>query len=84
MLLTRDASILSNDYGLANYDYFMNLINYTLNNDESFTVDEKTLVNNSISMSLSSAVTIFILVVIIIPLIILVCGLVIWFRRRNL
>lgn len=84
MLLTRDASVLSNDYGLANYDYFMNLINYTLDNDESFTVDEKTLVNNSISISMSSAVTVFVLTVIIIPVIILVCGLAVWFRRRNL
>lgn len=84
MLLTRDATVLSNDYGLANYDYFMNLINYTLDNDESFTVDEKTLVNNGISISLSSAITVFALVVIVIPLLLLICGLVIWFRRRNL
>lgn len=84
MLLTRDASILTNDYGLANYDYFMNLINYTLDNDESFTVDEKTLVNNGISISMSSAVTVFAAVVVIIPLLMLICGIVIWFRRRNL
>lgn len=84
MLLTRDASVLSNDYGLANYDYFMNLINYTLDNDESFTVDEKTLINNGISISMSGAVTVFALVVIVIPLLLLICGLVIWFRRRNL
>lgn len=84
MLLTRDASILSNDYGLANYDYFMNVINYTLDNDESFTVDEKTLVNNGISISMSGAVTVFAIVVIVIPLLLLICGLVIWFRRRNL
>ncbi len=84
MLLTRDSSILTNDYGLANYDYFMNLINYMLDNDESFTVDEKTLVNNGISISMSSAVTVFVIVVVIIPLLMLICGLVIWFKRRNL
>ncbi|MGN0106260.1 MAG: Gldg family protein [Hominilimicola sp.] len=84
MLLTRDASVLANDYGLANYDYFMNLTNYTLGNDESFIVDEKALVNNTISLSQANVVVIFAVVVILIPLIILLCGFIIWIKRRNL
>lgn len=84
MLLTRDASLLANEYGLANYDYFMNLINFTLGNDESFTVSEKTLVNNSISASKSGALSVFAIFVIIIPLAILICGIVVWIKRRNL
>ena len=84
MLLTLDASMLANNYGLANYDYFMNLTNYTIGNDDSFLVDEKTLINNSISVSRTQIIVIFIVVVILIPLIILLCGLVIWIKRRNL
>lgn len=84
MLLTRDASTLANDYGLANYDYFMNLTNYTLGNDDSFIVDEKALVNNAISLSQADTVVIFIVVVILIPLVILLCGFIVWIKRRNL
>lgn len=84
MLLTRDVSVLTNDYGLANYDYFMNLINYTTGNDESLIVDEKALINNIISISQSTSAVIFVLIVILIPAVILVCGFVIWIKRRNL
>ncbi len=84
MLLTIDASTLMNEYGLANYDYFMNLINYTSGNEESFMVSEKTLVNNVISVSETGTVVIFVFIVIAIPVIILLCGLIIWFKRRNL
>ena len=84
MLLTRDASVLANDYGLANYDYLMNLIGYTTGSEDTFTVQEKTLVSNSISVTQLTAIIAFALVVIIIPLFILICGLVVWFKRRNL
>lgn len=84
MLLTVDESTLANNYGLANYDYFMNLINYTTGSDDSFTVNEKALVSNVISVSQLGAVIIFIFVVIIVPIAVFVCGLVIWIRRRNL
>ena len=84
MLLTRDASTLANDYGLANYDYFMNLTNYTLGNDDSFIVDEKALVNNAVSLSQADTVVIFAVVVILIPLVILLCGFIVWIKRRNL
>lgn len=83
-LLTRDPSILANDYGLANYDYLMNLINYTTGTEDSFTVSEKALVNNVISITQSTAVIVFALAVIIIPLVILILGLIVWIKRRNL
>lgn len=84
MLLTIDSSTLVNEYGLANYDYFMNLINYTSGNEESFKVSEKTLVSNVISVSETGTIVIFVFIVVAIPLIILLCGFVVWFRRRNL
>lgn len=83
-LLTRDPSVLANDYGLANYDYLMNLINYTTGAEDSFTVAEKTLVSNVISITQLTAIIAFALVVVAIPLIILIMGLVVWVKRRNL
>ena len=69
---------------LANYDYFMNLTNFMIGNEESFTVDEKTLVNNVITLSDLGQKIIFAFVVIIIPITVLIIGLVIWIKRRNL
>ena len=84
MLLTIDENTLANNYGLANYDYFMNLINYTTGNEDNFIVSEKALVSNVISISQLGAIIIFVLVVVLIPIAIFVCGLVVWIRRRNL
>ena len=84
MLLTIDEITLTNNYGLANYDYFMNLTNFMIGNEESFTVDEKTLVNNVITLSDLGQKIIFAFVVIIIPITVLIIGLVIWIKRRNL
>ena len=84
MLLTIDETTLTNNYGLANYDYFMNLTNFMIGNEESFTVDEKTLVNNVITLSDLGQKIIFAFVVIIIPITVLIIGLVIWIKRRNL
>lgn len=84
MLLTIDESTLTNNYGLANYDYFMNLTNFMLDNEESFSVDEKTLVNNVITLSDLGQKIIFMVVVIIMPVTVLIIGLIIWIKRRNL
>ena len=83
-LLTRDPSVLANDYGLANYDYLMNVINYTQGAENTFTVGEKALVSNVISITQLTAVIAFAFVVVIIPLIILIAGLIVWIKRRNL
>ena len=80
MLLTIDETTLTNNYGLANYDYFMNLTNFMIGNEESFTV----LVNNVITLSDLGQKIIFAFVVIIIPITVLIIGLVIWIKRRNL
>ena len=62
----------------------MNLTNFMIGNEESFTVDEKTLVNNVITLSDLGQTIIFAFVVIIIPITVLIIGLVIWIKRRNL
>ena len=55
-----------------------------IGDEESFTVDEKTLVNNVITLSDLGQKIIFAFVVIIIPITVLIIGLVIWIKRRNL
>ena len=62
----------------------MIMTNFMIGNEESFTVDEKTLVNNVITLSDLGQKIIFAFVVIIIPITVLIIGLVIWIKRRNL
>lgn len=84
MLLSIDRSTLTDNYGLANYDYLINLINYTLGNDDNFTVNEKTLVDNVITVSAMGERIVFALVVILIPVVLLAIGVIIWIKRRHL
>lgn len=84
MLLSIDRSTLADNYGLANYDYLINLINYTLGNDDNFTVNEKTLVDNVITVSAMGERIVFALVVILIPVALLIIGVAIWIKRRHL
>ena len=83
-LLTIAPSTLTNDYGLANYDYFMNLTGYMTGSESTFLAGEKTLVNNVISITPMTSVIAFALCVVIIPLAVLICGIVVWIKRRNL
>ena len=55
-----------------------------IGNEECFTVYEKTLVYNFITLSDLGQKIIFAFVVIIIPITVLINGLVIWIKRRNL
>ena len=83
-LLQIEEKTLSNNYNLANYDYFMNLVNYTLDNDEGFTVNKKTILDGSIVISQTQSNVVRVIVIIIIPLVVLLIGLAVWFKRRNL
>ncbi len=83
MLLSVEPSALTNNYGLANYDYFINLINYTTGGDDSFTVNEKALAENVITISAFGERIVFTLTVILIPAAVLITGITVWFRRRN-
>ncbi len=83
-LLQNDESLLSDQFSLANYDYFMNIVNYTLNTGDSFTVNKKMLLDGNITVSKTASNVIMIFVVVVIPLLILLIGFVIWIKRRNL
>lgn len=83
-LLQSDDSVLSTQFSLANYDYFMNLINYTTGRGESFTVNKKMLLEGNIAVSKTASGIIMVFVVFVIPIVILLIGFIIWIRRRNL
>lgn len=81
MLLTIDAERVQ---GLANYDYFMNLTEYTVDDSGDFLVDAKPVLGSRIYISDAASKRVMVIVVIVIPLLVLICGIVVWLKRRNL
>ena len=81
MLLTIDPSRVQ---GLVNYDYFMNLTEYTTGEGSEFYTDAKPILGSRIYISESAARIVMIIVVGLIPVVVLLCGIVVWFKRRNL
>jgi hypothetical protein len=84
MLLSISPEQVSNGFGFANYDYFMNINNLMQGSIDSFEVGEKTLVGNTITIKPIAQLTIGFIFAILIPVVILVIGIVIWVKRRNL
>lgn len=70
--------------GSVNYEYFDNLLDYTLGTDSSFTVNGKSAYGGILMMSESQKVYVRTLVIIAIPLIVLVCAAYVLLRRRKL
>ncbi len=84
MLLSIPPSQVTNSFGFANYDYFMNINNLMQGSEDSFEVGEKRLVGNAVTMAPVMKLFIGFVFIILIPLGILAAGIVIWFRRRHL
>lgn len=70
--------------GSVNYEYFDNLLDYTLGTDSSFTVNGKSAYGGMLMMSEGQKVYVRNIVVIAIPLIALVCAAYVLLRRRKL
>lgn len=86
MFLSVEESRLSdtNIAGVVNYEYFANLVEYTLDGDSSVASSEKSVVGESLMMNEQEKTLVRNIVVIFIPLAVLVCGIVVWIKRRNL
>lgn len=84
MLLSIPPSQVTNGFGFANYDYFMNINGLMRGSTESFEVGEKRLVGNTVTIAPVIGLLIGFVFVIVIPLGILAAGIIIWFRRKNL
>lgn len=77
-----DESLTAN--GLGNTDLLLNSINWLVNNTQNISVSPKDLSSNYLQLSGAKQLLFSGLVVIVIPLIILVSGIVVCIRRKNL
>ncbi len=84
MLLNVTSDVLAANYGFANYDYFMNICSFMHGNTDDYTVSAKSLYMDTIEITLLAAVIIGIILAILIPIIVLVSGIVVWFKRRHM
>lgn len=84
MLMSIPPSQVTNSFGFANYDYFMNINSLMLNSTDSFEVGEKRLVGSTVTIAPAIKLIIGFVFVILIPIGILAAGIIIWVKRRNL
>ncbi len=84
MLLSIPPAQVTNSFGFANYDYFMNINNLMQGNEDNFEVGEKRLVGNAVTMAPVLKLLLGFVFIILIPMGILAAGIVIWFGRRHL
>lgn len=84
MMLNYTQEDLSSTYGFANYDYFMNICSYMQGNTDDYTVSAKSLSINTITIKPVTAYVLGIIFAILVPVIILIAGIVVWFKRRHL
>lgn len=84
MLLSIPPAQVTNSFGFANYDYFMNINNLMQGSTDGFEVGEKQLVGSTVVIAPVTGLAIGFVFVILVPLGILAAGIVIWFRRKNL
>lgn len=84
MLMSISPEQVTNSFGFANYDYFMNINNLMQGNTESFNVGEKTLIGNTITVTPVAQLAIGFIYAILIPIAVLTAGIIIWIKRRNL
>lgn len=78
-----DSSLVSSNR-IGNVDFFMNSINWTQGNKENISIRPKSASSTYLNMNGFGQLMCSGLVIIIIPLIILVLGIAVWIRRKNL
>ena len=83
MLLNYTPDVLSSTFGFANYDYFMNICSYMQGNTDDYTVSAKSLYMDTIEVKPLVAIIIGIIFAILIPIIVLISGVVVYFKRRH-
>lgn len=78
---------VTNSFSLGNLDFFTDCMSYLTNDGKdgvkTVSIDAKSLTAENITVSAMQAVTIGAVVIVIIPVIILVCGIIVWNRRRK-
>lgn len=85
IVVVGDADFLSNSYlgQGGNLDLGLNIINWLSNDDEFINIPAKAAFDTSIELSSGQQATIGFTFMLVIPLILLICGIVIWLKRRK-
>lgn len=84
MLLSIPKEQVTNSFGFANYDYFMNINNLMQGSTDSFEVGEKQLTGSTVTMAPVMKLILGFIFIILIPLGILAAGIAVWVKRRHL
>lgn len=84
LLLDINIETISDTYGFANADFYTNVINYLQGSKDDYTIASKSLAVDRLNITVSDMIIIAIIFVIVIPIGVLVYGIVVWFKRRNL
>ncbi len=71
-------------YGFANYNLYSSVMNYLEGSKENYDIAPRSLISDRLTIELFDTLVIGIICVIIIPLALLICGIVVWIRRKNL
>ena len=71
-------------FGLANYDYAASVLTYLGGNYDDYSISPKYLSSGILFMDESQAFIFGGLFAILVPLAVLIYGIVVWFKRRNL
>lgn len=82
--LTALSDNLLSSGSFSNADYFLSVINSLTGREDVISIQAKTLGGQELGINTSQAITIGLFFLILLPAATLVCGLVIWLRRRHL
>lgn len=80
-----DADFLSNSFlgNLGNMDFGMNMINWLSADDDFVAIPAKPVKDTSLSLSRTQSLSIASIFLLVLPLVLLITGMAIWFRRRK-
>lgn len=84
MLLNYSQEEIAQSFGFANYDYFFNVCSYMKGDTDDYTVSAKSLSVETITIKPIMVLILAIIFVALVPVIALVSGIVVWFKRRHL
>ena len=84
MLLNYSQEEIAQSFGFANYDYFFNVCSYMNGDTDNYTVSAKSLSVETITIKPIMVLILAIIFVALVPVIALVSGIVVWFKRRHL
>ncbi len=82
MLFTIDPDTIESRFGFANYDFFMNYLNYSSGNADYLST-AKSLTGNYLLIDVAAQRRLFIICIIIMPLAAIAVGVLVWIKRRN-